>query len=420
MPWGRGERAAGALGAREQVLGTIISIVGAAASAWFLVRLARMLDPTRPDSHAVSRKKREIASRLGRPGISMNQYEDVIALDVINPDDIDVSFDDVGGLESTKEALAELVVDPFRRPELFSGGSLLRPVKGVLLYGPPGTWKTMLARAVAHEASACFINIKASTLQSKWFGDAQKLVHAVFTLAWKLAPAIIFIDEVDAFLSARKSTDFEAVNTMKTEFMSMWDGMLTRADALVTVLAATNRPWDVDEAILRRLPRSFEVPLPGTPERAGILRSILQGEAGAREMDMSTHAGAPLHRIAHAADNFSGSDLRELCRQAAYRPVRELIQAERKTGGGGNETVKDKVPRALQVKDFLDSIETSAPTRDAARAYHEKYMSSDSARARGAVPVVDIEAFLEALREQHNAGNSRPNDDDDDDVDDLE
>ena len=373
----------------RQVAGIVLSLAVATASTWLMSRLLRMLDPTRPDARAVARKKREISDRLGRPNVVTNSFEDVIALDVVNADQISTTFADVGGLEATKEALRELVVQPFLRPDLFQGG-LLRPCKGVLLYGPPGTGKTMLARAVAKESGAVFLNVRLSTLQSKWFGDAQRLVHAVFTLAWKLAPSIIFIDEVDAFLSTRKSSDQEPVNSMKTEFMTMWDGMLTSADAMVTVLAATNRPWDVDEAILRRLPRSFEVPLPGAPERAGILRTILRGEHGARGFDVSTAAGSPLHRIARATPGFSGSDLRELCRQAAYCPVREMLREE-----------LPGPPRPLQEADFVACIPTASPTRDAARSYHRRHAAaaSSSAAASGAdgIPAVDIASLIEVL-----------------------
>lgn len=163
-----------------------------------------------------------------------------------------MEFDSIGGLESIKQALYELVILPLKRPELFAYGKLLGPQKGVLLYGPPGTGKTMLAKAIAKESGAVFINVKVSNLMSKWFGDAQKLgkccplvcdslswlvsltnngyvclVAAVFSLAEKLQPAIIFIDEVDSFLGQRRATDNEAMANMKTEFMALWDGFTT-------------------------------------------------------------------------------------------------------------------------------------------------------------------------------------------------
>nr|GMD07457.1 ATPase family AAA domain-containing protein 1-like isoform X1 [Ipomoea batatas] len=151
----------------------------------------------------------------------------MIACDVVNPADMDVEFDSIGGLDGIKEALFELAILPLKRPELFAHGKLLRPVRGVLLYGPPGTGKTMLAKAIAKESGAVFINVRVSNLMSKWFGDAQKLVAAVFSLAYKLQPAIIFIDEVDSFLGQRSGTENEALTIMKTEFMALWDGFTT-------------------------------------------------------------------------------------------------------------------------------------------------------------------------------------------------
>jgi len=174
---------------------------------------------------------------------------------------MDVIADDV------KQALHELVVLPFSRPDIFQKSTLLRPPKGILLYGPPGTGKTMLAKAIARESGAAFINVRISNLQSKWFGDANKLVTAVFTLAWKLQPAIIFIDEVDSFLGKRNTMEHEANRGMKTEFMALWDGFVTNDNANVIVLCATNRPGDLDEAIIRRLPRAFEIGLPEPKQR---------------------------------------------------------------------------------------------------------------------------------------------------------
>ncbi|PWA83641.1 ATPase, AAA-type, core, P-loop containing nucleoside triphosphate hydrolase [Artemisia annua] len=245
--------------------------------------------------------------------------KDMIACDVVNPDDIDVEFDSIGGLDSTKQALYELAILPLRRPELFASGRLLSPQKGVLLYGPPGTGKTMLAKAIAKESGAVFINVRVSNLMSKWFGDAQKL--AIFSLAHKLQPAIIFIDEVDSFLGQRRSSDNDALTNMKTEFMALWDGFTTDKNARVMVLAATNRPSDLDEAILRRLPQAFEIGKPGQAERAKILKVTLKGEQIDENIDF--------YHIASLCGGFTGSDIVELCKQAAYFPLKEYLQDEK-------------------------------------------------------------------------------------------
>ncbi|KAG0453873.1 hypothetical protein HPP92_025177 [Vanilla planifolia] len=299
----------------------VLYAASAALSCLVLFAGLRHLDPNRAASKKALEQKKEIAKRLGRPLIQTNQYEDVIACDVINPDHIDVEFSSIGGLENIKQALFELVILPLRRPELFAHGKLLSPQKGVLLYGPPGTGKTMLAKALAKEAEAVFINVRVSNLMSKWFGDAQKLVAAVFTLAYKLQPAIIFIDEVDSFLGQRRNTDHEVMTNMKTEFMSLWDGFTTDQNARVMVLAATNRPNELDDAILRRFPQAFEIGIPDQSERSKILKVILKGEKVEEDIDYDC--------IARQCEGFTGSDIFELCKQAAYIPVRELLQSER-------------------------------------------------------------------------------------------
>nr|XP_004235000.1 ATPase family AAA domain-containing protein 1-B [Solanum lycopersicum] len=331
----------------------LLYAASAALSSLVLFVGLRQLDPNRQASKKALENKKELAKRLGRPIIQTNSYEDVIACDVINPDHIDVEFDSIGGLESIKQALFELVILPLKRPELFYG-KLLGPQKGVLLYGPPGTGKTMLAKAIAKESSAVFINVRTSNLMSKWFGDAQKLVAAVFSLAHKLQPAIIFIDEVDSFLGQRKSTDNEASTNMKTEFMALWDGFTTDQNARVMVLAATNQPSELDEAILRRLPQAFEIGMPNCRERAEILKVILRGE---KVEDTIDYDG-----IASLCDGYTGSDLLELCKKAAYFPIRDLLNDEK----SGKRTAE---PRPLLESDLEKVLTTSKKTKVAASEY---------------------------------------------------
>ncbi|XP_021909554.1 ATPase family AAA domain-containing protein 1-like [Carica papaya] len=332
----------------------ILYAASAALSCLVLFAGLRHLDPNREASKKALEHKKEIAKRLGRPLINTTPYEDVIACDVINPDHIDVEFDSIGGLETIKEALYELVILPLRRPELFSHGKLLGQQKGVLLYGPPGTGKTMLAKAIAKESGAVFINVRISNLMSKWFGDAQKLVAAVFSLAYKLQPAIIFIDEVDSFLGQRRASDHEALTNMKTEFMALWDGFTTDHNARVMVLAATNRPSELDEAILRRLPQAFEIGIPDRRERAEILKVILKGERVENNIDYD--------RVASLCEGYTGSDLLELCKKAAYFPIRELLDQE-KTGKPSS------APRPLSQLDLEKVLASTKKTKVAASEY---------------------------------------------------
>ncbi|XP_039012109.1 uncharacterized protein LOC120141249 isoform X2 [Hibiscus syriacus] len=255
--------------------------------------------------------------------VTENEFEKKLLADVIPPSYIGVSFDDIGALENVKDTLKELVMIPLQRPELFCKGQLSKPCKGILLFGPPGTGKTMLAKAVATEAGANFINISMSSITSKWFGEGEKYVKAVFSLASKIAPSVIFVDEVDSMLGRRENPgEHEAMRKMKNEFMVNWDGLRTKDKERVLVLAATNRPFDLDEAVIRRLPRRLMVNLPDAPNREKILRVILAKEELSPNVD--------LEAIANMTDGYSGSDLKNLCVTAAHCPIREILEKEKK------------------------------------------------------------------------------------------
>ncbi|XP_033134957.1 uncharacterized protein LOC103843724 isoform X3 [Brassica rapa] len=255
--------------------------------------------------------------------VTENEFEKKLLSDVIPPSDIGVSFDDIGALENVKDTLKELVMLPLQRPELFGKGQLTKPTKGILLFGPPGTGKTMLAKAVATEAGANFINISMSSITSKWFGEGEKYVKAVFSLASKIAPSVIFVDEVDSMLGRRENPgEHEAMRKMKNEFMINWDGLRTKDKERVLVLAATNRPFDLDEAVIRRLPRRLMVNLPDSANRSKILSVILAKEEMAEDVDIEA--------IANMTDGYSGSDLKNLCVTAAHLPIREILEKEKK------------------------------------------------------------------------------------------
>ncbi|XP_015891975.2 uncharacterized protein LOC107426342 isoform X3 [Ziziphus jujuba] len=255
--------------------------------------------------------------------VTENEFEKKLLADVIPPSDIGVTFDDIGALENVKDTLKELVMLPLQRPELFSKGQLTKPCKGILLFGPPGTGKTMLAKAVATEAGANFINISMSSITSKWFGEGEKYVKAVFSLASKIAPSVVFVDEVDSMLGRRENPgEHEAMRKMKNEFMVNWDGLRTKDKERVLVLAATNRPFDLDEAVIRRLPRRLMVNLPDARNREKILGVILAKEDLEPDVD--------LEAVANMTDGYSGSDLKNLCVTAAHRPIREILEKEKK------------------------------------------------------------------------------------------
>lgn len=294
--------------------------------------------------------ERGLNRRPQREELKLNQYEQAILQDLVFPEDIPVGFDDIGGLSNIIEELKESVIYPLTMPDLYMhSSSLLAAPSGVLLYGPPGCGKTMICKALAHESGACFINLHISTLTEKWFGDSNKLVNAVFSLARKLQPTIIFIDEIDAVLGTRHSGEHEASGMVKAEFMTWWDGLKSADDSghaqRILVLGATNRINDIDDAILRRMPKKFPVYLPNASQRLKILKLMLKGT----KLD---HANIDLPYVARVMDGMSGSDIKEACRDAAMVPVREMIREQRDSGRRMNE-VRAKEVRGLRTSDFF-------------------------------------------------------------------
>ncbi|CAK9175309.1 unnamed protein product [Ilex paraguariensis] len=299
--------------------------------------------------------------------VTENEFEKKLLSDVIPPSDIGVTFDDIGALENVKDTLKELVMLPLQRPELFCKGQLTKPCKGILLFGPPGTGKTMLAKAVATEAGANFINISMSSITSKWFGEGEKYVKAVFSLASKIAPSVVFVDEVDSMLGRRENPgEHEAMRKMKNEFMVNWDGLRTKDKERVLVLAATNRPFDLDEAVIRRLPRRLMVNLPDAINRLKILNVILAKEDLAPNVD--------LEAVASMTEGYSGSDLKNLCVTAAHCPIREILGKEKKEKG-----------LALTENRPLPALHTSADIRplslDDFKYAHEQVCASVSSES---------------------------------------
>jgi katanin p60 ATPase-containing subunit A1 len=240
----------------------------------------------------------------------------VIARDIFSSS-TGVTWSDIVGLDDCKRILREAVVMPLKFPKLFKDKRLLKPWRGVLLHGPPGTGKTLLAKAVASEGTT-FFNISASTIVSKWRGDSEKLVRILFELARYHAPSTIFLDELDSVMSRRSTHDeHEASRRLKTELLIQMDGLI-QSDALVFVLAASNFPFDLDPALLRRLEKRILVPLPETEAREGLFRQFLTSDIS-----------EPLRfdDLARKTGGHSGSDIRLICKEAAMEPLRRLMNA---------------------------------------------------------------------------------------------
>ncbi|ESK87482.1 msp1p [Moniliophthora roreri MCA 2997] len=347
--------------------------VATQAAVYYTIRW--VLDSNSGKSREVKTKQLEALKRLGHKlkDLELDEYETTIANEIIHPDDIHVRFSDIGGLDPIISSLRESVIYPLLYPSLFSGSSsLLGAPKGVLLYGPPGCGKTMLAKALAKESGATFINIAASVLTNKWFGESNKLIAGLFSLARKTQPSIIFIDEIDSFLRERSSGDHEAMSMMKAEFMTLWDG-LKSSNERILVLGATNRPNDIDSAIFRRLPKRFAVSLPDHDQRLKILNLMLK--------DTSLAPDFQIDFLAQISEGLSGSDLKELCRNAAMLPVREYMRENMSNGQVlDQEQIETFKPRPLNIQDFLtqEGISLLAENVVLAKNRAEKSILDDS------------------------------------------
>ncbi|KAK2160253.1 hypothetical protein LSH36_137g04022 [Paralvinella palmiformis] len=251
-----------------------------------------------------------------------------------------ISFSDIAGNEVAKQALQEIVILPALRPELFTG--LRSPARGLLLFGPPGNGKTMLAKAVATEAKATFFCISAASLTSKWVGEGEKLVRALFAMARELQPAIIFIDEIDSLLCERREGEHESSRRLKTEFMLEFDGLHGGNEEKILVMGATNRPYELDDAVLRRFSKRIYVMLPDHDTRIHLLKKLLEKHSNPLTENEISH-------LASLTDGYSGSDLTNLAKDAALGPIRGLDPTEIK------EMDPNRV-RDIQLHDFLEAL----------------------------------------------------------------
>ncbi|ORX92862.1 AAA-domain-containing protein [Basidiobolus meristosporus CBS 931.73] len=261
---------------------------------------------------------------------------------VENPE---VDWEDIAGLNYAKQALKEIVILPALRPDLFTG--LRAPARGLLLFGPPGTGKTMLAKAVANAGNLRFFSISAATLTSKYVGESEKLVRALFAVAQELAPSVIFIDEVDSILKERSESEHEASRRLKTEFLLQFDGVSNHSEKRILVMGATNRPQELDEAVRRRFEKRIYIPLPDSDVRRQLLDHLL------RDQNTSI-TSREMQTLVDLTEGYSGSDLTALAKDAALGPIRNL-------GDQILSTPFEKI-RPIEMKDFVNSLNVVRPS----------------------------------------------------------
>ena len=301
--------------------------------------LSRYPDGNGPDSDLIEMLEREVVDT--------------------NPN---VSFDDIAELNQAKKALQEAVLLPLIIPDYFKG--IRRPWRGVLLYGPPGTGKTMLAKALATQGKTTFFNVHSSSFASKWRGESEKLVRILFEMARFYAPTTIFIDEVDSLCSKRgEGNEGEGSRRVKAELLVQMEGVNSNTSAsanekseedkrkLVTVMAATNRPWDLDDALRRRFEKRVYIPLPNDKGRMQLFNLNLKKI----EIDKNIN----YDKLVKLTDGYSGADITNVCREASFMPMRrELIanKGRRIEDLVNDQSFREKIRAPIGMADFEKAI----------------------------------------------------------------
>ncbi|KAJ7974798.1 Katanin p60 atpase-containing subunit a1 [Quillaja saponaria] len=263
--------------------------------------------------------------------------------------DPNVRWNDIAGLEHAKKCVTEMVIWPLLRPDIFQG--CRSPGRGLLLFGPPGTGKTMIGKAIAGEAKATFFYISASSLTSKWIGEGEKLVRALFGVASCRQPAVIFVDEIDSLLSQRKSDgEHESSRRLKTQFLIEMEGFDSGSEQIL-LIGATNRPQELDEAARRRLTKRLYIPLPSPEARAWIVRNLLDKDG------LFKLSKEEIDTICNLTQGYSGSDMKNLVKDASMGPLREALRR-----GIEITKLRKEDMRPVILQDFEDALQEVRPS----------------------------------------------------------
>ncbi|MCK4479987.1 MAG: AAA family ATPase [Candidatus Lokiarchaeota archaeon] len=282
-------------------------------------------------------------------GVSSEEQEliDMISGTIVT-ESPNVKWNDIAGLENVKQAVREAIVLPIAKPELFTGAR--RPWSGILLFGPPGCGKTLLAKAAATECNATFFSASSADLLSKWLGESEKLISSLFKVARLKAPSLIFMDEIDSIATKRgEGSESGGERRVKTQLLSEIQGLKSTHDKVLLVLGATNRPWDIDNAMLSRFEKRVHVPLPDLKARAGIFKIHTEGVDSALSNEDYVE-------LAVRSEGYSGRDIANVCREVIMLPVRELDMA-----GLLEDSSKEVHVRDINLKDFKKTLKKVKP-----------------------------------------------------------
>jgi SpoVK/Ycf46/Vps4 family AAA+-type ATPase len=262
-----------------------------------------------------------------------------------------IKADDIAGLELAKRVLNEAILLPQQHPHLFRS-HLASPPKGILLFGCPGSGKSILARWACTELQATFFSVSASTIMSKWIGESERAIREVFEEAQARQPSIIFIDEVDSLLSKRNSSDHDAIRRTKNELLVCMEGISTNPKDSVVVIGATNLPWEIDEAALRRFHKKIYVPLPDESERIAFIKKEIERFNQQVEENTEEEEDKDISILGTMTDGYSCSDLRNVLQEAVMATIRECLNnCDSRMLSGPKQrklTIKD-ITRALKV-----------------------------------------------------------------------
>ncbi|KAI0065437.1 AAA-domain-containing protein [Artomyces pyxidatus] len=320
---------------------------------------------------------------------------------IVDAASMPTSFSQVHLPPHTIDSIRTIVSLPILHPSAFQHGILKEHgMTGCLLFGPPGTGKTLAVRALAKEAGCRMLSITPSDVMDMYVGEGEKLVRSVFTLARRLAPCVVFIDEIDSLFGARASASETggaiAHRGVLTEFMQEMDGLKTSREDNVIVIGATNRPFDLDDAVLRRLPRRLLVDLPGEKEREEILKILLRDEDLAPNVD--------LKKLAQDTPSFSGSDLKHVCVSAALDSVKEHVTVPWATTSKAQPTPITEPPPAEPVSEstpteVTDGIQSTGETQSVEPSADDNTTSSDASTPPQPQRVLQAHNFAKALKE---------------------